>query len=158
MQIVQDTMKELRFSPDLLYNYWTGFAIAAGLSVPMGNLAKSIIVNKGTMICTNVPGPDNKITFSNVGTSNIFFFAPAMADVGLSCSIISYNETVTVAFNCDSSLVEDPSLLVKYYKEEFSGLLESLLPQSSSKSAPANIETSALLHQIGERSPKVVSA
>jgi len=80
---------------------------------------------KTTAVVTNVPGPREELYLAGRAIREIFFWVPQSASVGMSVSIFSYRDTVTVGFMTHASLVPDPGALAGELVAELAELREA---------------------------------
>lgn len=80
---------------------------------------------KSSSVVTNVPGPRDRLHLAGVAVRDVLFWAPCAGSVGMSVSIFSYCDTVTVGFMTHASLVPDPSVLARAMADELRVLREA---------------------------------
>ena len=66
------------------------------------------ITDRGTAIVSNVPGPNRGLTLGGKNITDMMFFVPCRASVGIGVSIISYYNKVQIGIVTDSVLVTKP--------------------------------------------------
>lgn len=93
-------------------------AIAYGILGVIGRtppLVEERLVNffsaKGTMVLTNVPGPQRPVTLAGTPVRGVLVWAPCSGGVGMSVSVFSYAGKVSVGFLVDAGLVARPQSL-----------------------------------------------
>jgi len=86
---------------------------------------------KSTSVVTNVPGPREPVRLAGVPVREVLVWAPCAGSVGMSVSIFSYRDTVTVGFMTHTSLVPDPEALADALVAELAALGESARQASS---------------------------
>jgi len=87
------------------------------------------ITDRGTAIVSNVPGPGKRLTLGGKNITDMMFFVPSRASVGIGISIISYYNKVQIGIVTDSALTAKPW--------EITGLFNEIIEtetKSSSKS------------------------
>jgi diacylglycerol O-acyltransferase / wax synthase len=67
---------------------------------------------KSTAVVTNVPGPREPVQLAGVPVREVLVWAPCAGSVGMSVSIFSYRDMVTIGFMTHASLVPEPDALV----------------------------------------------
>ncbi len=78
--------------------------------------------DKASMVVTNVPGPEERLSFAGVPIDGVHVWAPCSGSLGLTVSIFSYAGEVNVGFMADTGLVPDPEPLARTYESELSRL------------------------------------
>jgi WS/DGAT/MGAT family acyltransferase len=71
---------------------------------------------KGSLVLTNVPGPQRPITVAGVPLEGVLVWAPCSGSLGMSVSVFSYAGKVTVGFLTDAGLVPDPQVLADGFR------------------------------------------
>lgn len=77
---------------------------------------------KSTAVVTNVPGPREAVHLAGVPVREVLVWAPCASSVGMSVSIFSYRDTVTVGYMTHASLVPDPGALASHLVDELAEL------------------------------------
>lgn len=86
---------------------------------------------KCTSVVTNVPGPREQVFLAGVRVRDVLVWAPCAGSVGMSVSIFSYSDTITVGFMTHASLVPDPDTLADDLVAELGTLRESVQASST---------------------------
>jgi len=73
---------------------------------------------KGSMVLTNVPGPQCRLSLAGTPVCGVLVWAPCSGSVGMSISVFSYDRKVTVGFLADAGLVPEPQLLADGFRAE----------------------------------------
>jgi len=91
---------------------------------------------KGTIVITNVPGPQKQLYLAGAPIDSIMTWVPQSSRVGLGISIISYNKCVWIGVASDDRLVPDPELIVNFFEQELDILQELASQQMEKRRAP----------------------
>jgi WS/DGAT/MGAT family acyltransferase len=73
---------------------------------------------KGSMVLTNVPGPQHPLSVAGTPLRGVLVWAPCSGSVGMSVSVFSYDRKVTVGFLVDAGLVPEPQTLADGFRAE----------------------------------------
>jgi diacylglycerol O-acyltransferase len=73
---------------------------------------------KGSMVLTNVPGPQRRLSLAGTPLAGVLVWAPCSGSVGMSVSVFSYARKVTVGFLVDAGLVPDPEALARGFRAD----------------------------------------
>jgi diacylglycerol O-acyltransferase / wax synthase len=73
---------------------------------------------KGSMVLTNVPGPQHRLSVAGTPLAGVLVWAPCSGSVGMSVSVFSYDRKVTVGFLVDAGLVPEPQELADGFRAE----------------------------------------
>ena len=95
------------------------------------------LMDKMTLLFTNVQGPSKAVSFCGVGVRNLYFYVPAL--VGTCFGVVSYNNKVCLGIVGDDQLVTDPDLLAEGFITE----LEEL-DQATAGAAPGDLQPSCV--------------
>ncbi len=115
------------------------FAIlgAMGLTPPeIEKLAVDVFAAKGSMVVTNVPGPQQPLYLAGGRLRGVLGWAPMSGSVAMSVSIFSYDGRVTVGVMSDAGLVPDPERIVRGFELQLRRLRRLCLPHERA-AAPA---------------------
>lgn len=117
VRAVQREMAKIKRTPEA--------AVAFGVLSALGALptaAESLLVDifgaKGTLVLTNVRGPDEPVTIAGHPLAGVMFWVPQSGHLGLGVSILSYGGFVRVGVAADAGLVPDPGLLASRIEAE----------------------------------------
>lgn len=106
------------------------YAILAAVGrapAPVEALLIDFMSTKSTSVVTNVPGPSAPVTLAGVPVRDVLVWAPCAGSVGMSVSIFSYRDTITVGFMTHASQVPDPATIVDEFTGEFTVLRDAVL-------------------------------
>lgn len=78
---------------------------------------------KGTVVASNVPGPQAPLNLCGQRIDEIYFWVPQSGSMGLGASILSYAGKVFFGLIADSALVDQPQSLADRFGREFEHLL-----------------------------------
>jgi hypothetical protein len=97
----------------------SGGLAATGITPePVERRIVDLFSGKGTAVVTNVPGPTEPVYLAGVPIRTVLVWAPTSGHIGMSVSIFSYRDEVTVGLMADAVLVPDPSLIVAQLEKE----------------------------------------
>lgn len=80
---------------------------------------------KGSMVLTNVPGPRRPLSLAGTPLKGVLVWAPCSGSVGMSVSVFSYANKVTVGFLTDAGLVPEPQDLADAFRADLLALARS---------------------------------
>lgn len=99
-------MEAIKASPEA----WVAFGLVEVIgslpSVLEQPLVDAVFAPKGSMIVTNVPGPHETLAIDGIEVTDIGFWVPQAADVGLGVSLLSYAGKVSVGVSADAAVIE----------------------------------------------------
>jgi diacylglycerol O-acyltransferase / wax synthase len=119
---VRRRMSELKGS----YQPLLAFAVLAiaGLMIkPVQDAILDLFAKKATAVMTNVPGPQQPLTFCGSTIRQTMFWVPASGHIGVGVSILSYAGGVQFGLITDSALCPDPQAIIERFQPEFDKLL-----------------------------------
>jgi diacylglycerol O-acyltransferase / wax synthase len=119
---VRQRMSELKGS----YQPLLAFAVLAiaGLMIkPVQDAILNLFAKKATAVMTNVPGPQQPLTFCGSTIRQTMFWVPASGHIGVGVSILSYAGGVQFGLITDSALCPDPQAIIERFQPEFDKLL-----------------------------------
>jgi diacylglycerol O-acyltransferase / wax synthase len=73
---------------------------------------------KGTAVMTNVPGPREPVYVAGTPVRAVLVWAPTSGHIGMSVSIFSYRDEVTVGLMVDAALIPDPDRIIDQLERE----------------------------------------
>jgi diacylglycerol O-acyltransferase len=73
---------------------------------------------KGSMVLTNVPGPQHPLSLAGTPLGGVLVWAPCSGSVGMSVSVFSYDRKVSIGFLVDAGLVPEPQTLADGFRAE----------------------------------------
>ncbi|TCS41984.1 WS/DGAT domain-containing protein [Reinekea marinisedimentorum] len=79
--------------------------------------------SKGSMVMTNVPGPQFPLHLSGNEIDQIMFWVPQSGSIGIGVSILTYNNHVQFGLMTDKQIIPNPEKLIDFFTEEFESLL-----------------------------------
>ena len=119
---VRRRMSELKGS----YQPLLAFAVLAiaGLMIkPVQDAILNLFAKKATAVMTNVPGPQQPLTFCGSTIRQTMFWVPASGHIGVGVSILSYAGGVQFGLITDAKLCPDPQAIIDRFQPEFDKLL-----------------------------------
>jgi diacylglycerol O-acyltransferase len=119
---VRRRMSELKGS----YQPLLAFAVLAiaGLMIkPVQDAILNLFAKKATAVMTNVPGPQQPLTFCGSTIRQTMFWVPASGHIGVGVSILSYAGGVQFGLITDAKLCPDPQAIIDGFQPEFDKLL-----------------------------------
>jgi len=100
-----------------------GMVGAIGLTPPwLEDRLIGFFTDKASLVVTNVPGPQRRLSFAGVPIEGVLVWAPCSGSLGMTVSIFSYAGEVTVGFMADTALLDDPAPLAAAYERELARL------------------------------------
>jgi diacylglycerol O-acyltransferase / wax synthase len=119
---VRRRMSELKGS----YQPLLAFAVLAIAGLMIKSVQDAILdlfAKKATAVMTNVPGPQQPLTFCGSTIRQTMFWVPASGHIGVGVSILSYAGGVQFGLITDSALCRDPQAIIERFQPEFDKLL-----------------------------------
>ena len=96
---------------------------ATGLAPePVERRVVDLFTGKGTAVVTNVPGPSEPVYLAGTPVRTVLFWAPTSGHIGMSVSIFSYRDEVTVGVMVDAAMIPDPDHVVAELERELEAL------------------------------------
>ena len=83
----------------------------------------SLFDSKGSLIITNVPGPQYPLYLAGMPVKLAMAWVPQSGRIAVGVSIFSYNGEVWVGIATDQSLVPDPETLLAFFDAEYREML-----------------------------------
>ncbi len=123
--VVQERMRELKGSAEPVVAFGA-LAIAGTTTTEIQNAAVQLFGSKATAVMTNVPGPRHPLELAGQRISDVMFWVPQSARLGLGISILSYAGFVRVGFAVDARLVPDPERMVEAFEREYADCFEMI--------------------------------
>jgi WS/DGAT/MGAT family acyltransferase len=103
-------------------------------------LAVDMFAAKGSMVVTNVPGPQRPLYLAGSRMRGVLGWAPMSGSVAMSVSIFSYDGRVSVGVMSDAGLVPDPHHIVRGFERELRRMKRLYLPhEKRSRRRPATV-------------------
>jgi diacylglycerol O-acyltransferase len=81
-----------------------------------------IFTAKASAMTTNVPGPREIVYMAGTRLSGVLVWAPVSGSVGMTVSIFSYYDSVTIGLLVDAGLIGDPQSIARYAELELAEL------------------------------------
>ncbi len=123
-----DRLRELKQRMDALKDTSEPI-VAFGILALIGmlpNRLEDVVVDifgkKGTLVMTNVPGPQQRLYLAGAPIDQTMFWVPQSGRLGLGISILSYNHQVMLGVATDTGLVPDPEAIVAGFEAELLAL------------------------------------
>jgi diacylglycerol O-acyltransferase / wax synthase len=101
------------------------YAILKGIGMTPRLLERRIIdifTAKASAMTTNVPGPREVVYMAGTRLRTVLVWAPVSGSVGMTVSIFSYHDGVTIGLLVDAGLVPDPQAIARYSEQELAAL------------------------------------
>lgn len=131
LDVINERMAALKKSPEARAVFG---ALAAAGHLP--SAAERYLVNfvggKAAAVVSNLPGPRRAVTIGGARLSNLVFWPPQAARVGIGVSFLSYANRVTVGISADTAHLARPQRVIDALRAE----LESILGHSPARRAP----------------------
>jgi WS/DGAT/MGAT family acyltransferase len=91
---------------------------------------------KGSMVLTNVPGPQRRLSLAGTPLRGVLVWAPCSGSVAMSVSVFSYDRKVTVGFLADAGLVPEPQALADGFRSEVLALARAARSRGAASAGP----------------------
>lgn len=118
---VHQRMDRIKHSRDAPVSY--GLIGAIGLTPPqVERRVVDLFTGKGTAVMTNVPGPRRTVYLAGVPVKTVLVWAPTSGHIGMSVSIFSYRDKVTVGLMVNAQLIPDPETITGQLETELESL------------------------------------
>jgi diacylglycerol O-acyltransferase len=101
------------------------YAILRGIGLTPRRVERRIIdifTAKASAMTTNVPGPREPVYLAGTPLRAVLVWAPVSGSVGMTVSIFSYHDGVTIGLLADAGLVPDPQAIVAQAELELQAL------------------------------------
>jgi diacylglycerol O-acyltransferase len=101
------------------------YAILKGIGMTPPRVERRIIdlfTAKASAMMTNVPGPREVVYMAGARLGAVLVWAPVSGSVGMTVSIFSYHDGVTVGLLVDAGLVPHPQVIARHTERELSDL------------------------------------
>ena len=85
---------------------------------PVERRIVDVFTGKGTAVMTNVIGPSEPVYMAGTPIRSSMFWAPTSGHIGMSISIFSYCDAITIGLMVDARLVPDPTAIVDQLERE----------------------------------------
>lgn len=121
LRLLKHRMDALKRSSEAALTF--GMLGMAGLApAALEKAVVDVVVAKGSLIMTNVPGPRHPVFLAGTQLAGLMFWVPQSGKVSLGVSIFSYAGQVTVGVSVDAGRVPDPHRLVVAFQDELAAL------------------------------------
>eukprot|EP00455_Lapot_gusevi_P004341 TRINITY_DN11801_c0_g1_i11.p1 TRINITY_DN11801_c0_g1~~TRINITY_DN11801_c0_g1_i11.p1 ORF type:complete len:414 (+),score=56.01 TRINITY_DN11801_c0_g1_i11:113-1354(+) len=117
LQSVKRTMDRLKRSVAPLLNYILVYLVGY-LPRFLSRFLIHRFANRCSAVVTNVPGPDSIVTVHGRSIHSMMFWVPALSDIGLGLSILTYAGKLRVGVTMDQAIGDDPSLITSFFQKE----------------------------------------
>jgi diacylglycerol O-acyltransferase / wax synthase len=104
---------------------------------PVERRIVDLFTGKGTAIVTDVPGPSEPVYLAGTPVRTVLVWAPTSGHIGMSVSIFSYRDEVTVGLMVDGALIPGPDHLVAQLELELEALAQ-LAPHRARRAPTAS--------------------
>jgi len=121
LRAVHSRMDQLKRSPDASLSYGL-LTVAGSLSERAERRIVDLFSSKASAVMTNVPGPRETVRFAGVPVSTALVWAPTSGHIGISVSVFSYDDHVTVGLMVDPIHVPDPERIAALIELELETL------------------------------------
>ncbi len=81
------------------------------------------LANKCSCVLTNVPGPQTEVYIAGRRLRTWLFWVPQRADIGVGISILTLSGALRIGVIADTSLVDDPQVLIEAFETELRELI-----------------------------------
>ena len=96
---------------------------AMGLTPPrVESRIVDIFTAKASAMTTNVPGPREQVYMAGTRLGTVLVWAPVSGSVGMTVSIFSYHDGVTIGLLVDAGLVPEPQVIAHHAEAELAEL------------------------------------
>ncbi len=114
---VHRRMQEIKSGRDAPVSY--GLLSLTGLTPePVERRVIDLFTAKGTAVMTNVPGPHEPVYMAGTQVRSVLVWAPTSGHIGMSVSIFSYWNEVTIGLMVDAALIPDPDEIIEQVERE----------------------------------------
>jgi hypothetical protein len=95
-----------------------------------------LFTSKTSVVMTNVAGPRQTLYVAGTPITRMMFWVPYPGkQLGMGISILSYDNSVTLAIVSDAHLVPDPEAITEQFGREFERMLEVARQQAEAQAA-----------------------
>jgi len=123
---VKRRMDAIKNSAEPLLNFLSIKFLLSRLPSYLGSLAIDLMCDQSTVVVSNVPGPKDPLIMNDDEVQKAIFWPPNRSDVGMSVSLLSYNNSVTLGFIVDKMIMSNPQRLVDMFYESLSTMAKDL--------------------------------
>jgi diacylglycerol O-acyltransferase len=121
LQELKRRMDAIKRSPEGPISY----AMLEGIGLTPPQVESRIVdvfTAKASAVMTNVPGPREIVYLAGAPVRAVLVWAPTSGSIGMSVSIFSYREEVTIGLLADAGLIHDPQLIMRHTEQELAAL------------------------------------
>lgn len=129
LRVIQKRMDRLKRSPEPLATLTVTRAFGF-MSTRLQHRIQRFLLDKGTLVITNVPGPKKALALAGVPIAGLVFWVPMFGPIGLGISIFTYADEVRFGVLADAELVPDPGPLADALTAELAALRAHFLSPS----------------------------
>ena len=119
---VHSSMQTLKASPQALAVFEL-FSLVGSLPAAVEEAAIAWFGAKASLVASNVRGPDHPLHLAGVPVSQMLFWVPQTADIGIGVSMFTYQDSVQLGIIADRAVIPDPNELVSIIRAEFDRLV-----------------------------------
>ncbi len=119
---VTDTMRTLKGSLQPPMTFMV-LGLLGMMPARLQTPAIELFSRKGTIVASNVPGPQAPLHLCGQRISEMYFWVPQSGSIGIGVSLLSYAGRVFVGVIADQALVAEPQALVDQFAKEFERLV-----------------------------------
>ncbi len=132
LELVHRRMQEIKASRDARVSY--GLLSAAGHAPErLERMLIDLYSGKGSAVMTNVIGPQRRVRMAGSPVRAVLVWAPTSGHLGMSVSVFSYAERVTVGLMTDATRVPDPDAIVDGIERELESLASEPIAAAGSR-------------------------
>ena len=114
-------MNRLKRSPEPLATLSATRAFAF-MGARLQQRLQRFLLDKGTLVITNVPGPKKPLALAGVPLAGLMFWVPMFGPIGIGISIFTYGDRVSLGVLADAELVPDAGPLAAALTAELEAL------------------------------------
>lgn len=89
-------------------------------------LIREMFGKKGSVVVTNVPGPDVPLYLAGGKIDGLMFWVPTPANLSIGISIISFAGDVIIGIATDEGIIPDPERIIQGFMDEFNQALSKV--------------------------------
>eukprot|EP00397_Hematodinium_sp_SG-2012_P011545 GEMP01011685.1.p1 GENE.GEMP01011685.1~~GEMP01011685.1.p1 ORF type:complete len:483 (+),score=68.25 GEMP01011685.1:36-1484(+) len=128
---VKEKIDYLKASPRPYYTHYFNKAFAAVTPQPFSSKIICNVAGKQTAIFSNVAGPQTEVKIAGVPVDEMSF--NALFGFGVYFGLITYNGKLSANVTTDCEVVDDASVLMRYFEEEFQHFYDESLGAHGAK-------------------------
>lgn len=121
LKLIQRRMNRLKRSPEPLATLSVTRAFAF-MGARLQQRLQRFLLDKGTLVITNVPGPKKPLALAGVPLAGLMFWVPMFGPIGIGISIFTYGDRVSLGVLADAELVPDAGPLAAALTAELEAL------------------------------------